>query len=320
MDKETLRAITKVEDWRSFEAFIHDLYKKNSQVLSIEKNYKAEGISTRLREVDVLVRFGFPPHVLALGVECKYWSSKVDADVVDVAVAKRDDLRLDKFAIITTVGYEAGAAAYAASKGIDLFLVRAPNDDDFGYTGRTVKLTFNAYGSTVENVGVATKVISPMGAPPVAAQQAVARIANIKFTPPGSSDVDHGVDIYRYSMFPTSAGGALIAKGDLVDNLASLIDKERMKHTKALFERRGHTRTAIIRFKSDSCIFVDNGCVVHLDEIRFDIRYFLSVWKLEIDRAATHPLIIENVIQDTITPVRRDASNDTLVMDKTIPT
>jgi hypothetical protein len=116
-NKLAIEKIIGLEDWSKFEEFISQLYKKHSQTKKVIKNYKTQGKSGRNREVGVLVKLG-----------------------------------IDKFAIVTTEGYERGADLYAKDQLIDLFIIRPVNDDDFGYTGQKINIRFQAYGSAFTDI------------------------------------------------------------------------------------------------------------------------------------------------------------------------
>ncbi|WP_026602170.1 hypothetical protein [Methylomonas sp. 11b] len=73
-NKEIISQIAGIENWSEFEEFVKGLYAQNEGTIHVERNYKAKGASGRNREVDVLVKFGFNPHIITLGIECKYWA------------------------------------------------------------------------------------------------------------------------------------------------------------------------------------------------------------------------------------------------------
>jgi hypothetical protein len=73
-NREIIAQIAGIENWSEFEEFIKNLYAQNVGTINVEHNYMAKGASGRNREVDVWVKFGFNPHIITLGIECKYWS------------------------------------------------------------------------------------------------------------------------------------------------------------------------------------------------------------------------------------------------------
>ena len=312
--KKVISAILQLEDWKSFEDFVFELYKQSNHQINIQKNYRTRGKSGRIREVDVLITFGITPHKIVLGVECKYWKDKVDGDVIDVAVGKKNDLGIDKYAIITTKGYESGAESAAKAAGIDLFLVRPIHDDDFGYTGKVVKFRFLAYASAVEKVSVQSQLIAE--ASDTAKYQKVVseRLGRIAVSNK-AVDLDPTFDLYRVEMSGQAGSLMTLRKLSYLDNLSKLVDKERLQRTKAFFEGNAPSLEHEIRFKSQTALFLDSRAALLMNSVRFRIRYFLDVWEFEIDRGEHHPAVIENIIERTIVPLRREKEDTSFRMD-----
>ncbi len=303
-NKEIISNILKIENWSSFEDFIYSLYKNNNETISIENNYRNNGKSGRLREVDVLITFGYKPHIISLGIECKYWTDKVNADVVDVVKNKKDDLGIDKFVIITTNGYEKGAKQYAESEGIDIFVIRPINDDDFGYTGRIIKFIFQAFCSSIENINFAGELLSESSKSTENKNFAIARLQNMTLSTK-DEELDPIFNLYRIEIISGENSLTQIKKNELVNNLATLINIERMKHTKNLYENKSFNFNHKIIFKSPTALFLENKIVLIVKEVNFAIRYFINIWKFEVDRGKYHPVVIENIIEKKITPLKK---------------
>jgi len=311
-DKTIIEKIIGIENWSEFEEFIKNLYSKNSGTLHIERNYKTKGSSGRNREVDILVKFGFNPHVISLGIECKYWASKVDGDVIDVVAGKKEDLKIDKFAVITTVGFEAGAELYAKAKGIDIFIIRPTNDDDFGYSGRIVKFNLQAWGSRPIEIGFAASVIAEQGNVESTTNYAMGKLSAITFVD-NESDLDRNIDLYRYTAFPLPNGGTSFLRGAYVNNLAKLILETWRVHNENYYFGRQCSIAHKIKFREPTAIFIDSRIPVLLNEINFKIQYFRHDWSFEVDRGEQYPIVLENIIEKAITPVQAtkvDSSTD----------
>lgn len=300
-DKELIAGIAGIDDWRGFEEFVKNLYTQNEHSIEVILNHKAKGISGRNREVDVLVKFGFNPHILSLGVECKYWSRKVDGDIIDVAVAKRDDLKLDKYAVITTIGFEAGAEIYAKSKGIDLFLIRPSEDDDFGYSGRVVKVRLNIQGSNPTNIKINAQLIAQQGQEKIATEYFQNKFSNINIDPQ-NKDIDSELDLYRYSKLVIGAGVAY-TRHDRVDNVVQVVYKTWLTHNAKFWDGQPSTINQKIEFASPTAMFFRNRVVVLVDSIEFQMQYLRTESYFEVDRGKQYPLVLENVIENAITPL-----------------
>lgn len=300
-NKELIAGIAGIDDWRAFEEFVKNLYSQHENSIEVIRSYKAQGASGRNREVDVLIRFGFNPHILSLGVECKFWSRKIDGDIIDVAAAKRDDLLLDKYAVITTVGFEAGAELYAKSKGIDLFLIRPSVDDDFGYTGRVVKVRLSIKGSNPTNVRIDARLVLPPGFETSGIEYANGKLSNIVIDPQGVGQ-DAELDLYRYSEY-SGGRGVLYSRHNRVDNIARLIYATWLKYNSSFWEENSASINQKIVFSSPTAIFLRNGVLVLLNAIEFKMQFLITENEFEIDRGKQYPLVLENVIANAVTPL-----------------
>ena len=78
-----------------------------------------------------------------------------------------------------------------------------------------------------------------------------------------------------------------------------------MKHTKNLYENKSFNFNHKIIFKSPTALFLENKIVLIVKEVNFAIRYFINIWKFEVDRGKYHPVVIENIIEKKITPLKK---------------
>lgn len=136
-------------DWKDFEKFVAGMYSDDSE-LKVEHNVTLIGTSGRKRQVDVLVTQTTKLHTYKTLIECKFLKTKVDGDVVDKLAAAIEDLKANKGAIITTIGYEAGAIDYAKSKNIDIFLIRNVLDNEWGNATKIIRLWLQLFSFQVE--------------------------------------------------------------------------------------------------------------------------------------------------------------------------
>ncbi len=127
----------KLQGWKAFEEFVSTLYENDDEAI-IERNKIDIDKTGARRETDVKITHHKALHSYVTLVECKRWKYKVTRNRVDVLAASMEALNAQKGAIFTTKGYEAGAKAYAAGKGIDIFLVRDLTDEEWGLPGRNI--------------------------------------------------------------------------------------------------------------------------------------------------------------------------------------
>lgn len=301
-DKQVLSEIAGIENWEEFEEFVKRLYAKNKHSINVERNYRAKGASGRNREVDVRVTFGFNPHILSLGIECKYWSKKIDGDIIDVAAAKKDDLRLDKYAVITTVGFEAGAEIYAKSKGIDLFIIRPTVDDDFGYTGRVIKFKLRMQGSRPTDINVSCSIVAEQGHEEETADFVNSKIAVLSIPKDGET-YDPDLELHRYSTRSFPNGMVSFAKLEPIGNLLALIVNHWEVQNKKFWSQEPCTELHKIQFKEPTALFLSRNTIAIINEINFRIQFLYLDSEFEIDRGKQYPLILENIIEKAVTPL-----------------
>ncbi len=309
-NKEIISQIAGIENWSEFEEFVKSLYAQNEGIIHVERNYKAKGASGRNREVDVLVKFGFNPHIISLGIECKYWAQKVDGDIIDIAFAKKEDLKLDKYAVITTIGFEAGAELYAKSKGIDLFIIRPSEDDDFGYSGRIIKFRIRTQGSRPICINFNASIIAEQGAQANASKYVQSKLSNIILSE-ADAELDTEIDLYRYTVESMPDGTTLYVRGHHVNNLAKLIFETWRKQNTNFWNKQPSSIAQKIIFEKPTAIFFSNRIVVTVNEIDFKMQYLRCESEFEIDRGEQYPLILENVIENAVTPLSTSQPNST---------
>lgn len=301
-DKQVLSKIAGIENWEEFEEFVKKLYAKNEHSIHVERNYRTKGASGRNREVDVRVTFGFNPHILTLGIECKYWSNKIDGDIIDVAAAKKEDLRLDKYAVITTVGFEAGAEIYAKSKGIDLFIIRPTVDDDFGYSGRLIKFKLVMQGSRPTDINISCSIVAEEGREASATAFVNSKISLLSIPTDGEA-YDPELELHRYSQYTVPNGMTYFTKLAPVGNLLALIVNHWDMQNKEFWAQQPFSELHKIQFKEPTALFLPENNIAIINEINFRIQFLYLESEFEIDRGKQYPLIMENVIEKAITPL-----------------
>ena len=319
-DKSIIEKIIGLEDWSEFEAFIFSLYEKHEQAIEVIKNYKVKAKSGRIREVDVLVKLGVNPHIITLGIECKFWNKKVNGDVIDIVKNKKDDLGIDKFAVITTIGYELGAEQYAKDAGIDLFIIRPTNDDDFGYSGKKINFRFSFYGSSFFDIRLGGELVSDYPTIEESKIFVIEKLSLIKINS-FNSDFDHDYDLYNYKEHPTEEGGMYYEKLEFKKNLFQVVIDTWKDFNKLYYEKLiCHPKITVTLKGNFALFFLEKNIIVKIKELSYHIRFFLQKWDFTFDRSLKHPVVLENIIEKAITPLIKEQKNNENIfeMDETI--
>ncbi|MNE21010.1 hypothetical protein D3C80_1141580 [compost metagenome] len=262
-----------------------------------------------MREVDVLVSFRASCGNITLGVECKFWSKKVNGDVVDVVVAKKEDLDIDRFAIITTIGYESGAKEYAAYKGVDIFVVRPTVDADFIDTGKIVKVLLSIRGARPIKIKIEAQIKGSLSEREAANQFLQERISRADIEPDGELDKDLDLHYYTVCTDPVTSkqqcnqGGRY---GSLQEIVYDAWEEEYQK-----WHKGGDPTLSVTLDTAGLGIFLEQyKCVAFIKEITFEIEYSESRTHFEIDRAQHFPFVLENIIKRSTQLIRDEKNPD----------
>ncbi|SEG75535.1 restriction endonuclease [Paenibacillus sp. UNC499MF] len=148
-------------DWREFELFVQKLYQED-QNLKVEHDVTLVGKSGAKRQIDVLITQETKLHKYITLVECKRWKEKIDRTIIDILYASIEDLNASKGVVFTTSGYEAGAEKYAASKNIDIFIVRELNDEEWGLPGKIIHFYMHFYSSKFNDISFPNATLIPL--------------------------------------------------------------------------------------------------------------------------------------------------------------
>lgn len=148
-------------DWKDFELFVQKLYQEDGS-LTVEHDVTIKGKSGAKRQIDVLITQETKLHKYKTLVECKRWKEKIDRSIIDILYASIEDLNASKGVVFTTSGYEAGAEKYAASKNIDIFVVRELTAEEWGLPGRIVHFYMHLYASKFNDISMSNATLIPL--------------------------------------------------------------------------------------------------------------------------------------------------------------
>lgn len=120
------------------------LQSEGDRTIRVEHNIAIPGRSGVKHQIDVLWRFlkaGIEHKVL---IECKNYSSNVSLEKVRNFHSVINDIGSAQGVIVTKTGFQKGAVTYAEHHGIDLKLLRKPNDADWEGRIKTISITITA--------------------------------------------------------------------------------------------------------------------------------------------------------------------------------
>ena len=151
-------------------------------------------------------------------------------------------------------------------------------------------------------------IIVEQGANANASEYVKSKLSNIILSEI-DADLDSEIDLYRYTIETTPDGITSYIRGDYVKNLAKLILETWRTQNTNFLNKQPSSYAQKIKFKTPTAIFFPNRIVVSVNEIDFKMQYIRCESEFEIDRGAQYPLILENVIENAITPLSTSSSN-----------
>lgn len=122
-----------VTDWGGFEKFVADLH--NTGDVQVQHNVILKGQSGAPRQIDVLITHTQGLYTHKVIVECKYWNTKIKRMHIDAMITQMYDLNASKAVFFTVKGCQSGAKTMAEQHGIEIFLVRELEEEEWGAPG-----------------------------------------------------------------------------------------------------------------------------------------------------------------------------------------
>jgi hypothetical protein len=124
-----------------YEKFVRDILEAElakylpSSSIRIRHNQKLTGKSGQQHQVDIVAELSLAGLNFLTLVECKHYQRKVGVDKVLQLASRLEDCAAHKGIIVTTVGFQAGAANLARANGIALVLVGSvkPSRENTGW-------------------------------------------------------------------------------------------------------------------------------------------------------------------------------------------
>lgn len=306
-------------DWKDFEKFVAEMYKDSAEV-SVQHDVTLVGKYGDKRQIDVLVTQKTKLHTYKTIIECKFLSTaKVDRPIIDVLAASIEDLNVNKGAIITTIGYEAGAIEYAKGKNIDIFLIRNVLNDEWGNTGKIIKFWLQTFSSQIENISFENKGFAATNGK-MPSNKGLSLSINLQ-KDMAFDDEKHQL----YSFTDLKKGPNLIKMlvdirekllRDLLDKTIGILEntgsKDRVFRTKAIFDLSNYP------FK----LFPYEHGYLILDKMYVTYLLSISETKFEHDRATNFNfvLMVENYITKQKNFVAKEKSTNNITLSSPVET
>ncbi|WP_026602171.1 hypothetical protein [Methylomonas sp. 11b] len=145
-------------------------------------------------------------------------------------------------------------------------------------------------------------IIAEQGAQANASEYVQSKLSNITLSEI-DADLNSEIDLYRYTIETMPNGITSYIRGSYVNNLAKLILETWRTGNTNFWNKRPSSIAQKIIFEKPTAIFFSNRIVVLVNEIDFKIQYLRCESEFEIDRGAQYPLILENVIENAVTPL-----------------
>ena len=275
-----------VTDWGGFEELVADLHR--SGTVLVERDVTLAGTSGARRQIDVLVSHHQGPYVFKTIIECKFWTSTVKRSDVDVLASTVSDVNAAKGVMFTTLGYQAGARAYAESKGIQIFVVRDLTDEEWGRPGRVVDFYLQLWSRTVLSFHIPkaqVHVLHASAVPTIRPHLTLSHDPASWVTPTRSSNGDAGKPLEQI----VHDGSLQAMQGVIAEN--SLLINGGEDCTRYF---RHHVEATV----ANGCVVSSDGVPVTFDEFELDLAYRVAQKRMLIDRSAKfdYALAIEDCI------------------------
>lgn len=147
-------------DWKEYEIYITNHFRKIFPEASIRHNVKRQGIiSNTKRQIDILIEGSIAGVDLSIVVDCKYFSKKISITTVEAFLSFLRDVKASKGIMITNRGYSKNAYNRATYDSQDIEL-RIINFDDLEsyqgfmaipYSGQNCFLMSAPHGWIIDN-------------------------------------------------------------------------------------------------------------------------------------------------------------------------
>ncbi|WP_052487630.1 restriction endonuclease [Gordoniibacillus kamchatkensis] len=294
-----------VQDWGGFERLVADLH--NTGNVLVQHNVTLIGRSGAPRQIDVLITHTEGLYTQQIIVECKYWKSKIKRTHIDAMITQMQDLNASKAVFFTLKGYQSGAETVASQFGIDIFIVREPDESEWGRPGPVVDFFLQVLSRT------ASRCTFPD-----------ATVYFLEGTDPSSSlnlNIEMGPRTARSSTITIKDDGT---QGDTIEDL---IDKGTQQAMEEFFAQNSFTLNngedctrylaLPVVINVQPTVKVECGsAIIEIPQIQVELGIRIDQSRLIVDRR--HNFFYALVVQDTVRNAkyyasrRRDASTSVI--------
>jgi len=141
-------------DWQTYEEVTKNIYEtigKESgvKIIGWGNTCKVAGRSTVKHQIDVLTSHSDGLHTYLTDIECKYWNTHIDKDIVMKVKDIVEDCGFNKGVIVSKLGFTPDAITFAKYSNIGLVILREPIAEDWENRVKTITFTLHSCVPTI---------------------------------------------------------------------------------------------------------------------------------------------------------------------------
>lgn len=135
-------------NWKEYEEVTKNIYHFFGKTTGVSikcfgNGCKVIGKSNVKHQIDVLTEHSDGLHTYLTAIECKYWNSNINKDIIMKVAEIVEDARLNKGVIVSKLGFTKDAITYAEYKNIGLIELREVTNEDWENRIKTIKFETN---------------------------------------------------------------------------------------------------------------------------------------------------------------------------------
>jgi hypothetical protein len=130
---------------RGYEHFVQEVYQailtaEGKDTVKVKHNVKLQGTSGQEHQIDVYWEYKQGGITYQTAIECKFYKDSIGIGKVRDFYGVLSDIPNLRGIVATARGYQSGALQFAKSKGIELQIIRSPEDADYDWLNLNLKL------------------------------------------------------------------------------------------------------------------------------------------------------------------------------------
>lgn len=116
--------------WQRFEALVAKVQQDLAPLAQVIPNYKIQGVSGRVRQIDVMVKHAIGQYEMLIAIDCKDYKRPIDVKDVESFIAMLGDIKVHQGVLVGANGFTSTALQRALNAGVKLYrLVDAEQHD-----------------------------------------------------------------------------------------------------------------------------------------------------------------------------------------------